>query len=98
MPFSKGGLSRVQITGYEIVVDYKSDTSGIEWKMADYRSFLGTSNFLAPNAPSGLLVDYYVKSAGPVRAVITDSKGATVRTLNGRAEAGVVNRLTSDMR
>ena len=36
MPFSKGGCSRVQITGYEIVVKTcKSDTSGIEWKMAD---------------------------------------------------------------
>ena len=35
MPFGKGGWSRVQITGYEIVVDYKSETSGIEWKMAD---------------------------------------------------------------
>jgi hypothetical protein len=72
--------------------------TGVQWKMADYRSFLGTSNFLAPNAPSGLLVDYYAKSAGQVRAVITDASGATVRTLNARAEAGVVNRLTWDMR
>ncbi len=71
---------------------------GTEWKMADYRSFLGTSNFLAENAPSGVLIDYFTKSAGPVRAVITDSKGATVRTLNGRAEANTVNRLTWDMR
>ena len=71
---------------------------GIEWKMADYRSFLGTSNFLAPNAPTGLMVDYFVKSAGPVRAVITDASGNTVRTVNARAEAGVINRLTWDMR
>ena len=38
--------------------------TGVQWKMADYRSFLGTSNFLAPNAPSGALVDYYAKSRG----------------------------------
>ena len=49
---------------------------GIQWKMADYRSFLGTSNFLAPNAPAGLTVDYFAKSAGPVRATITDASGA----------------------
>jgi photosystem II stability/assembly factor-like uncharacterized protein len=71
---------------------------GIQWKMADYRSFLGTSNFLAPNAPAGLAINYFTKSAGPVRAVITDSTGATVRTLNARAEANVVNRLIWDMR
>ena len=71
---------------------------GIQWKMADYRSFLGTSNFLAPNAPAGLTVDYFAKSAGPVRATIVDASGAPVRTLNARAEAGVVNRLTWDMR
>jgi photosystem II stability/assembly factor-like uncharacterized protein len=71
---------------------------GIQWKLADYRGFMGTSNFLAPNAPAGLTVDYFAKSAGPVRAAITDASGATVRTLNARAEANVVNRLTWDMR
>ncbi|MGA7236106.1 MAG: hypothetical protein WBY44_10525, partial [Bryobacteraceae bacterium] len=71
---------------------------GIQWKMADYRGFMGTSNFLAPNAPAGLTVDYFTKSAGPVRATITDASGAAVRTLNTRAEANVVNRLTWDMR
>ncbi len=71
---------------------------GIQWKMADYRGFMGTSNFLAPNAPAGLTVDYFTKSAGPVRATITDASGGAVRTLNARAEANVVNRLTWDMR
>jgi photosystem II stability/assembly factor-like uncharacterized protein len=71
---------------------------GVQWKMADYRGFMGTSNYVAPNAPAGLTVDYFAKSAGPVRATITDAGGATVRTLNARAEANVVNRLTWDMR
>ena len=44
------------------------------------------------------MVDYFAKSAGPVRAAVTDASGAAVRQLNGRAEAGVVNRLTWDMR
>ncbi len=71
---------------------------GIQWKMADYRSFLGTSNYLAPNTPAGLNVDYFAKTAGAVRATITDARGTQVRQLNARAEAGVVNRLTWDMR
>jgi len=35
-----------------------SSRPGIEWKMANYRSFIGTSNFFAANAPQGLIIDY----------------------------------------
>ncbi|MGA3239557.1 MAG: hypothetical protein ABSG03_25045 [Bryobacteraceae bacterium] len=75
-----------------------SGRAGIEWKMADYRSFIGSELFLAPNAPSGVLLDYYSKAAGPVRITITDKSGQQVRQLTARAEAGVVNRATWDMR
>ena len=71
---------------------------GIEWKMADYRSFLGSNYFLAPNAPAGLTIDFVAKTAGPVRITITDKSGKSIRTANARAEAGIVNRYTWDMR
>ena len=77
---------------------FENARPGIEWKMADYRSFVGTSLFLAGNAQPGVLLDYYTKSAGPVRFTITDKNGKAVRTLNARAEAGVVNRTAWDMR
>jgi hypothetical protein len=71
---------------------------GIEWKMANYRGFMGTSNFLAPNAPNGLIVDYYAKEAEPVHLTVTDKSGNKIRELTARAQAGEVNRTTWDMR
>jgi photosystem II stability/assembly factor-like uncharacterized protein len=71
---------------------------GIEWKMANYRGFQGTSHFFAPNAPSGVVLDYYAKAEGPVRITVTDKAGKPVRTMNARAEAGVINRAVWDMR
>ncbi len=70
----------------------------IEWKMADYRSFVGSALFLAPNAPAGLLLDYYTQAAGPVEITIADKEGNRVRQINTRAEAGVINRAIWDMR
>jgi hypothetical protein len=71
----------------------------IEYKMANYRSFIGGASFFAPNAPSGAILDYYAKSAGPVTVKVADKDGTLVRTLPpARAEAGVVNRLLWDMR
>jgi hypothetical protein len=75
-----------------------SSRPGIEWKMANYRSFIGTSNFFAANAPQGLIIDYYAKAAGPVRITVTEKSGAQVRQLNARAEAGVINRSLWDLR
>src|SRR5258708_38186959 len=72
--------------------------TGIEWKMANYRGFTGGANFFAPNAPNGLIVDYFAKAAGPVGIAVKDKAGNPVRQLNARAEAGVVNRTTWDMR
>jgi photosystem II stability/assembly factor-like uncharacterized protein len=71
---------------------------GIEWKMANYRGFIGSALFFAPNAPTGAMLDYYAKDAGPVRVTVTDKTGNQVRQLNARAEAGVINRVIWDMR
>ncbi|HWC95279.1 MAG TPA: hypothetical protein VG456_00980 [Candidatus Sulfopaludibacter sp.] len=71
---------------------------GIEWKMANYRGFQGSSNFFATNAPTGVLVDYWAKTAGPVRLTVADKAGKQIRQMNARAEAGVVNRVVWDMR
>src|SRR5205823_1120663 len=70
----------------------------IAWRMANYRGFLGSSLYFAPNAPAGLILDYYAKAAGPVQITVADKSGARVRQLNARAEAGIVNRTTWDLR
>jgi photosystem II stability/assembly factor-like uncharacterized protein len=70
----------------------------IEWKMANYRGFIGSALFFAPNAPPGVLLDYYAKSAGPVNITVADKSGNQIRQVNVRAEAGVINRTTWDMR
>jgi photosystem II stability/assembly factor-like uncharacterized protein len=70
----------------------------IEWKMSNYRGFLGSALFYTPNAPLGLTLDYFTKTEGPVRITVADKSGNQVRQLNARAEAGVINRTTWDMR
>ncbi len=75
-----------------------SSRPGVEWKMANYRGFMGTNNFLAPNAPTGVILDYYSKAAGQARITVADSSGTQIRTINARAEAGVINRTPWDMR
>jgi photosystem II stability/assembly factor-like uncharacterized protein len=89
-----------QMDGQTLTTDLKLFDSrpAIEWKMANYRSFIGSALFFAPNAPSGLLLDYYAKSAAPVEITIADKAGNKIRTINARAEAGVVNRAVWDMR
>jgi photosystem II stability/assembly factor-like uncharacterized protein len=72
---------------------------GIEWKMANYRGFEGQSNFFAANAPNGVILDYWLKTGGPVQVKVTDKDGKQVRQINvPRAEAGVLNRTVWDMR
>jgi photosystem II stability/assembly factor-like uncharacterized protein len=71
---------------------------GIEWRMSNYRGFVGTNLFLAPNAPNGVILDYFAKAAGPVRVTVSDQAGKQLRTINARAEAGVINRVIWDMR
>ncbi|MGH9432669.1 MAG: VPS10 domain-containing protein [Terriglobia bacterium] len=59
------------------------------------------NSYTAPNAPSGVVIDYYLKSKleptpdekknhqSPVKIVITDAKGQTVATQYGPSKAGV---------
>jgi photosystem II stability/assembly factor-like uncharacterized protein len=75
-----------------------SGRPGIEWKMANYRGFTGTNLFLAANAPAGLLLDIFSKTAGQVRITVADKSGTQIRQLNARAEAGAIVRTAWDMR
>ena len=71
---------------------------GVEWKMANYRGFLGSGLFFAANPPAGVVLDYFAKTAGPVRVTVKDQAGNDIRQLTGRAEANAVNRIAWDMR
>jgi photosystem II stability/assembly factor-like uncharacterized protein len=74
-----------------------SSLPAIKWQTVNYRGFLGSRNFYGANPQAGLLLDYYLKTAGPVQVVVKDKSGATLRTLNTRGEAGM-NRLAWDLR
>jgi photosystem II stability/assembly factor-like uncharacterized protein len=80
--------------------DFKlfSTRPAIEWKMADYRGFVGSAEFLTPNAPNGVLLDYYSKTEGPVRVTVTDAGGKQVRRFNAHAEAGTITRIAWNLR
>ena len=69
----------------------------IKWQTVNYRGFLGSRNFYGANPQSGVLLDYYLKTAGPVQVAVKDKSGATIRTLTARGEAGM-NRLAWDLR
>ncbi|HEY2015196.1 MAG TPA: hypothetical protein VGH38_16920 [Bryobacteraceae bacterium] len=71
---------------------------GVEWKMANYRGFLGTGLFFAANPQTGVVLDYFAKAGGPVRLTVKDKAGTDIRQLTGRAEAGSINRIAWDMR
>jgi photosystem II stability/assembly factor-like uncharacterized protein len=71
---------------------------GVEWKMANYRGFLGSGLFFAANPQAGVVLDYFAKTAGPVRVTVKDKAGNDIRQLTGRAEANAVNRIAWDMR
>ncbi|HUA85299.1 MAG TPA: hypothetical protein VMB85_15660 [Bryobacteraceae bacterium] len=70
----------------------------IEWKMADYRGFIGSALFFAPNAPAGLLLDVYAKNSGQMRVTVADKSGNRVRQFNARATGGEINRIAWDLR
>jgi hypothetical protein len=70
----------------------------VEWKMADYRGFLGSAEFYIPIAPNGVLLDYFSKTSGPVRVTVTDQSGKQVRRFNAHAEGGAVTRIEWDLR
>jgi photosystem II stability/assembly factor-like uncharacterized protein len=69
-----------------------------EWKMADYKGFIGSAELHLPNAPNGALLDYYSKTSGPVRVTVKDAAGKQIRQFNARAAAGEVTRIAWDLR
>jgi hypothetical protein len=89
-----------QMTAQTLTSDLKLFVSrpAIEWKMADYRGFIGSALFYAPNAPNGVLLDYFAKNAGQARVTVADSAGKRVRQFTTQADAGVVNRVAWDFR
>jgi photosystem II stability/assembly factor-like uncharacterized protein len=89
-----------QVDNQTMTTDLKLFDSrpAIEWKMTNYRGFIGSALYYAPNAPSGLMLDYFAKSAGPVKVTIADKAGSQIRQINARAEAGAINRVMWDMR
>jgi hypothetical protein len=70
----------------------------IEWKMADYRGFIGSALFFSPNAPAGLLLDVYSKNSGPARVTVSDKSGNRVRQFNARLNGGELTRIAWDLR
>ncbi|HWZ30137.1 MAG TPA: hypothetical protein VNX18_02330 [Bryobacteraceae bacterium] len=75
-----------------------SPSLGIEYKIANYKGFLGANTYLAPNPPTGVTLDYYAKTGGPVEVTVKDKAGNEVRHLSARADAGTINRVVWDMR
>jgi photosystem II stability/assembly factor-like uncharacterized protein len=75
--------------------------SGIAWRMVNNKGFTGHKEFLAPNPPYGVIVNYYLKSKpggrAPVGITVTDKAGNKIRELTGTAEAGI-NRVNWDLR
>ena len=69
-----------------------------EWHTTNYLGFLGSRQFVGQNSPTGMGLDYFAKSSGPVQVTILDQAGKTVRTLNARATGGQVNTIEWDLR
>jgi hypothetical protein len=81
---------------------YLFDTRpGIEYRIANMKGFTGQQEFIAPNPPYGVIINYFLKTKpqgkDPVRITITDKAGSRIRELNGPAEAGI-NRIAWDLR
>ena len=94
-PLEEAAGNESAVTGKD--VHLFGSPGGIEWKTVDYRGFLAQRNFYGTNPQAGLLLDYYLKAAGPVVVTIKDSSGKQIRQIEARGEAGV-NRLSWDMR
>ena len=63
----------------------------IHWSFGANGYFFGQRHFLTPNAPSGLAIRYYLRSASTSPAVVTvkNAAGQQVARLNGTGNAGI---------
>ena len=72
-----------------------------EWRLFNNKGFEGAANFIAPNPPYGVVINYFLKSKpeghNPVKITVTDKAGNRVRQMNVSAEAGI-NRAVWDLR
>jgi photosystem II stability/assembly factor-like uncharacterized protein len=75
--------------------------SGITWHLANNKGNVGARDFIAPNPPYGVIVDYFLKAKlegrNPVKITVVDKTGAKIREINGTAESGI-NRVAWDLR
>jgi photosystem II stability/assembly factor-like uncharacterized protein len=75
--------------------------SGITWHLANNKGNVGARDFIAPNPPYGVIVDYFLKAKlegrNPVKITVADKAGAKIREINGTAETGI-NRVAWDLR
>lgn len=69
------------------------------WQYWEDDSYRGQSYWAGENPPEGAILDYVLGEAAPSVAItITDADGALVRTLAGDPSAGVIHRVTWDLR
>jgi len=71
----------------------------IQWTYKRRGRIYGQRQFIVPNEPSGLVINYYLKNQLDKQAKVTikDAYGAELATLKGKAAAGI-NRVVWDMR
>jgi photosystem II stability/assembly factor-like uncharacterized protein len=71
-------------------------TVQLAWKS---ESYVAQREFMGPNAPSGAILNYYLKAvpAGELKVTIVDAQNKVVRELAGNKNAGI-NRLIWDLR
>ena len=75
--------------------------AGTSWHLNNNKGFTGAQEFIAPNPPYGVMIDYFLKSKpegrNPVKITISDKAGNKIREMNVAAEAGI-NRVDWDLR
>ena len=74
---------------------------GISWHESNTKGNTGAREFLAPNPPYGVIVDYFLKTKQegrhPVKITVADQAGNKIREMNGTDETGI-NRVAWDLR
>ncbi|HLY20489.1 MAG TPA: hypothetical protein VKR61_24850 [Bryobacteraceae bacterium] len=75
--------------------------SGISWHLSNNKGNTGAREFIAPNPPYGVIVDYFLKTRpegrNAVKITVADKAGNKIREINGAAETGI-NRVAWDLR
>jgi len=82
---------------YLFAIEPKAQRITREFGAEDY--LFGDRHLLTPNAPNGIVINYYLKTAmkEKTRVRVTDPAGTEWAVIEGGAEAGI-NRVVWDMR